>query len=158
VSDSGVMTIQLDIQRIDPSPDAPSDRQFQRWAEAALRVRCERADMVIRIVDENEMRQLNRDYRGKNKSTNVLSFPFEPPPPVDSDLIGDLVICAPVVQREAVQQNKPPLAHWAHMVVHGSLHLLGYDHLEDTEAERMERLETEILRVLGYSDPYREQQ
>lgn len=152
------MTIQLDIQRIDPSPDAPSDRQFQRWAEAALRVRCERADMVIRIVDENEMRQLNRDYRGKNKSTNVLSFPFEPPPPVDSDLIGDLVICAPVVQREAVQQNKPPLAHWAHMVVHGSLHLLGYDHLEDTEAERMERLETEILRVLGYSDPYREQQ
>src|SRR5690606_20131870 len=94
------------------------------------------AELTIRIVDEEESRILNRDYRGKDKPTNVLSFPFEAPPGLDAwPLLGDLVICAPVVAREAVEQGKPLMAHWAHMVVHGVLHLLGYDHEEDEDAE-----------------------
>ena len=105
-------------------------------------------------MDEAESRQLNRDYRGKDSPTNVLSFPFEAPPQVASPLLGDLVICAPVVADEARDQGKPLLAHWAHMVVHGVLHLQGYDHQTDAEAERMEEIECRILQNLHFPNPY----
>ncbi len=111
-------------------------------------------ELVIRVVDEAESSALNRDYRGRDRPTNVLSFPFEAPPPIESYLIGDLVICAPVVAREALAQGKAAKAHWAHMVVHGVLHLLGFDHPSDAEAESMEALEREIQGGLGYPDPY----
>jgi len=111
-------------------------------------------ELAIRIVGLEEGQALNRDYRGKDYPTNVLSFPAELPPGVALPLIGDLAICAPVVAREAAEQGKKPTQHWAHMTVHGVLHLLGYDHLEDAEAERMESLETRILASLGIADPY----
>ncbi|MGL4679992.1 MAG: rRNA maturation RNase YbeY, partial [Plesiomonas shigelloides] len=109
---------------------------------------------TIRIVDEEESHHLNLTYRGKDKPTNVLSFPFEAPPGIELPLLGDLIICRQVVEAEAVEQQKELSAHWAHMVVHGSLHLLGYDHIEDEEAEEMESLETEIMQEMGYPDPY----
>lgn len=114
----------------------------------------ELSEVTIRIVDEAESQQLNHTYRGKDKPTNVLSFPFEAPAGIELPLLGDLIICRQVVEREAQEQEKPLLAHWAHMVVHGSLHLLGYDHIEDAEAEEMESIETEIMLALGYDDPY----
>ena len=145
----------LEIQRAaGASPGVPSDELFRRWAEAALGLEGDEVEMVIRLVDEPESRQLNRDYRGKDSPTNVLSFPFETPEEVPLSLIGDLVICAPVVAREAAQQNKPLEAHWAHMVVHGVLHLLGFDHQTDHEAQVMEERERAILHDLHFPDPY----
>ncbi|MCG7873736.1 MAG: rRNA maturation RNase YbeY [Candidatus Thiodiazotropha lotti] len=147
--------LKLEIQRIaEASEGSPSDRQLTAWAEAALADSGEQVEMVIRIVDEPESRQLNRDYRGKDKPTNVLSFPFESPPEVALPLLGDLVICAPVVSTEARQQNKTLEAHWAHMVVHGTLHLQGYDHQDDQQAQLMEDKERQILQALKFSDPY----
>jgi probable rRNA maturation factor len=139
-----------------PRAGLPSATSFRRWAEAALRgaKRRKPAELAIRIVDLDEGRTLNRDYRGKDYATNVLSFPAELPPGVVVPLIGDLAICAPVVQREAAEQTKSPRAHWAHLTIHGVLHLLGYDHIEDDEAEAMEALETRILASLGIADPY----
>jgi probable rRNA maturation factor len=134
----------------------PSALSFRRWVEAALAgaKRRKPAELAIRIVGTREGRRLNRDYRDKDYATNVLSFPVELPPGVSLPLIGDLAICAPVVAREAAEQDKLPNHHWAHMTVHGVLHLLGYDHMEDTEAEAMEALETRILAKLGIDDPY----
>lgn len=134
----------------------PAPASFRRWVAAALAGARRRkpAVLAIRIVDTAEGQALNRDYRGKDYATNVLSFPAEPPPGVNLPLIGDLAICAPVVVREAAEQGKRPRDHWAHLTVHGTLHLLGYDHLEDTEAEAMEALETRILAGLGIADPY----
>ena len=124
---------------------------------AALIDAVEQVELVIRIVDEPESQQLNKTYRGKDRPTNVLSFPFDAPPEVGSPLLGDLVICAPVVIKESQQQGKTELAHWAHMVVHGVLHLQGYDHQTDTEAEQMEGLERSILQRLHFPDPYHEE-
>jgi len=135
--------------------ESPPETALRRWAEAALSGWEGPRGLVIRIVDEAESRALNRDYRGRDRPTNVLSFPFEPPPGVPSDHLGDLVICAPVVAREAAGQGKPPEAHWAHMVVHGVLHLQGLDHQNAAQAEAMEAREREILAGLGYPDPYR---
>jgi probable rRNA maturation factor len=134
----------------------PSARSFHRWVDAALRgaKRRKAAELSIRIVDAREGRKLNRAYRDKDYATNVLSFPVELPPGVSLPLIGDLVICAPVVARESKEQGKPANHHWAHMTVHGVLHLLGYDHIVDAEAEAMEALETRILAGLGITDPY----
>jgi probable rRNA maturation factor len=139
-----------------PRAGLPSAASFRRWVEAALHgaKRRKPAELAIRVVDADEGRTLNRDYRGKNYATNVLSFPAELPPGVVLPLIGDLAICAPVVLREAAEQHKSPRDHWAHMTIHGVLHLLGYDHIEDTEAEAMEALETRILARLGIADPY----
>jgi probable rRNA maturation factor len=125
-----------------------------RWARAAWRDPAQDAEVVVRITDEAESRRLNHDYRGKDRPTNVLSFPFEPVPEVDLEHLGDLVICAPVVAREATEQGKPAEAHWAHMVVHGMLHLQGYDHETEADADEMEALETDILVGLGYPAPY----
>ena len=110
--------------------------------------------LVVRIVDESESESLNTTYRQKHQSTNVLSFPFEAPPGIDEPHLGDLVVCAPVVEREAQQQNKSLESHWAHMIVHGVLHLQGLDHQNEQEAEEMESLERQILADLGYPDPY----
>lgn len=139
-----------------PRRGVPAPASFRRWAEAALRGARRRrpAALAIRLVDRDEGRALNHRYRGRDQATNVLSFPAEPPPGIDLPLIGDLAICVPVVEREAHEQGKPAAAHWAHMTVHGVLHLLGYDHVEDAEAERMEALETRILAGLGLPDPY----
>ena len=132
----------------------PTEDQIVQWATAAVQPEGDEVEMTVRIVDEAESHELNLTYRGKDRPTNVLSFPFECPDEVELPLLGDLVICRQVVEREAVEQEKPLMAHWAHMVVHGSLHLLGYDHVEDNEAEEMESLETQIMQGLGFDDPY----
>ena len=132
----------------------PTEEQIVQWATAAVQPEGDEVEMTVRIVDEAESHELNLTYRGKDRPTNVLSFPFECPDEVELPLLGDLVICRQVVEREAAEQEKPLMAHWAHMVVHGSLHLLGYDHIEDNEAEEMESLETQIMKGLGFDDPY----
>ena len=132
----------------------PTAEQIEQWATAAVQPQSDEVEMTVRIVDEAESHALNLNYRGKDRPTNVLSFPFECPDEVELPLLGDLVICRQVVEREAQEQDKPLMAHWAHMVVHGSLHLLGYDHIEDNEAEEMESLETQIMTGLGFADPY----
>lgn len=132
----------------------PTAEQIEQWATAAVQPQSDEVEMTVRIVDEAESHALNLNYRGKDRPTNVLSFPFECPDEVELPLLGDLVICRQVVEREAQEQDKPLMAHWAHMVVHGSLHLLGYDHIEDDEAEEMESLETQIMTGLGFEDPY----
>ncbi|NOI25289.1 MULTISPECIES: rRNA maturation RNase YbeY [Vibrio] len=149
------MAIELDLQiAVESEQGLPSADEFQGWLDKTIIPFQQDAELTIRIVDEEESQQLNRDYRGKDKPTNVLSFPFEAPPGVEMDLLGDMIICRQVVEKEAIEQSKPLIAHWAHMVVHGSLHLLGYDHIEDDEAEEMEALETEIMLDMGFDDPY----
>ena len=149
------MTIVLDLQiAVENEQDLPTYEDIYLWLNSTLAKFQPQAEVTVRVVDEPESQELNHDYRGKDKPTNVLSFPFEAPPGIDIDLLGDLVICKQVVEREAIEQNKPLISHWAHMVVHGCLHLLGYDHIEDQEAEEMESLETEIMKSMGYSDPY----
>jgi probable rRNA maturation factor len=139
-----------------PRKGVPASASFRRWIEAALKGarRRKASEVSVRIVDAEEGRALNLQYRGRDYATNVLSFPVELPPGVDLPLIGDLVICAPVVTREAAEQGKKPADHWAHLTVHGTLHLLGYDHIDEVEAEAMEALETKVLAGLGISDPY----
>ncbi len=133
----------------------PSLSDIQRWADAVLTTEAlSEQEFTVRFVDEEESQALNHEYRGKNKPTNVLSFPFEAPPGIDINLLGDLVICAPVIAREATEQSKSTLSHYAHMTVHGLLHLLGYDHIENGEAEVMEAKEIAILSTLGIDDPY----
>jgi len=149
------MNLELDYQlALEAGPAVPGEVQVRRWVEAALNGRRSEAELTVRIVDEDESAELNGTYRRKQGPTNVLSFPFEAPPGVELPLLGDIVVCAPVVAREAAEQGKTPEAHWAHMVVHGTLHLLGYDHLEPGEAEEMEALETAVLGNLGYRNPY----
>lgn len=149
------MHIILDLQLASEHTTTPSAEQFQHWVESALTERCkDQSELTIRVVSAAESQALNKQYRGKDKPTNVLSFPFEPLEGISLPLLGDLVICAEIVAEEAQQQGKPEADHWAHMVVHGCLHLLGYDHIQDDEAEQMESLEIDILEALGISDPY----
>ncbi|BDU36270.1 putative metallopeptidase [Vibrio nigripulchritudo SFn27] len=149
------MSIELDLQlAVENENGLPSEAQLNEWLTKTVSQFQKDAEVTIRIVDEEESHQLNHEYRGKDKPTNVLSFPFEAPPGIEMDLLGDLIICKQVVELEAKEQEKTVLAHWAHMVVHGSLHLLGYDHIEDEEAEEMESLETEIMQSMGFEDPY----
>ena len=149
------MTLELDLQIALDLPGLPAEADFRRWAEAALAGAgyTRDAELTLRVVNEAEGAALNETYRYKPGPTNVLSFPFAAPPEIESALLGDIVICAPVVLREAVVQGKTPEAHWAHLVAHGVLHLLGYDH-DETHAEVMESLEIRILAGLGYPDPY----
>ena len=139
-----------------PRKGVPASASFRRWIEAALKgaKRRKATEVSVRIVDTEEGQALNLQYRGRDYATNVLSFPVELPPGVDLPLIGDLVICAPVVAREAAEQGKKPADHWAHLTIHGTLHLLGYDHIDEAEAEAMEALETKVLAGLGIADPY----
>lgn len=148
------MPIIVDLQVVDNRFELPTEQQFIDWVEAALAGRKDDAELTIRIVDETESQQLNHTYRGKDKPTNVLSFPFEAPPGVTLNLLGDLIICAKVVDCEAIEQKKPLIAHWAHMITHGCLHLLGYDHISNEEAEQMESIEIETLQRQGFDNPY----
>lgn len=155
----GPLELEVSISYATPRKGVPAATSFRRWVAAALAGRIRDADLAIRIVDNEEGQALNRHYRGKDYATNVLSFPAERPPGLPKNarfpLLGDLVICAPVVAREAAEQGKPVNAHYAHMTVHGVLHLLGWDHENDADAQAMEQLEREILAGLGIADPYR---
>ncbi len=146
--------VELEVQRQSAEPDLPTDDDFQAWVEAALKGHRDDAEVVIRVVDSTEIQGLNSQYRHKDKPTNVLSFPSELPEIVASSLLGDIVICAAVVAQEAQAQGKPLMAHWAHMIVHGVLHLIGFDHISEQEAQQMERLECSILAMMGIADPY----
>jgi probable rRNA maturation factor len=148
------MTIILDIQSASTSEDAPDEQSIKRWVGAVIDSNQGDTELIVRIVDEPEGKLLNETYRGASGATNVLSFPFENQTPEALPLIGDIVVCAPIVEREAQQQNKDLNAHWAHMIIHGVLHLLGYDHQNDSEAAVMEGLETEIMQKLGFPPPY----
>jgi len=149
------MTLELDLQIALEMPGLPGEADFRRWAEAALAGAgfSQETELTIRVVNEAEITALNEAYRHKQGPTNVLSFPFEAPPGAESALLGDVVLCAPVVLHEAIHQEKRPEAHWAHLTIHGVLHLLGYDH-DEAQAEIMESLEIRILSDLGYADPY----
>ncbi len=149
-----IETLEIDLQIASQSQDLPTELQLKTWAHAALNSRRANAELSLRIVDEDESQQLNGQYRQKDKPTNVLSFPADLPEELQLPLLGDLVICAPVVAREAEDQNKALDAHWAHMLVHGTLHLLGYDHIDETDATEMEALETQIITELGFAPPY----
>ncbi len=148
------MLLELDLQQATDAAELPTESQFQAWANLALAAYRDQAELTIRLVDSEESRQLNHQYRGKDKATNVLSFPFHCPPGLELPLLGDLVICAEVVATEAKAQGKTAEAHWAHMVIHGCLHLLGFDHIKEDEAKQMEQLEIDLLAKLGFNNPY----
>ncbi len=146
----------IEIQTVFSSTGQPSAAQIQRWVNAALEGEHQDTEVVVRIVDEQESAQLNCQYRQKNAPTNILSFPVEIPEGIDLNLLGDLVICAPVLEREALEQGKPLSNHWAHILIHGVLHLLSYDHINDDEADEMETKEISILSTLNIPNPYLE--
>lgn len=151
------MGIEVELQLASITSGIPSRNDFIKWIGASMaESKIEDVEVVVRIVDETECATLNKSYRGKTGPTNVLSFSYESPPRLETNLLGDLIICAPVIQREAKGQGKPVDAHWAHMAVHGTLHLLGYDHQTDEQAVEMESREKIILTGLGYDDPYRD--
>ncbi|WP_434630664.1 rRNA maturation RNase YbeY [Chromobacterium sp. CV08] len=150
------LELSLDVRS--DAASLPEPALIRRACQAALRREVKQAQVSIVIVDAAEGRQLNNDYRGKDYATNVLSFALNEGEPVAGlPLFGDLVLCAPVVEKEAAEQNKDLMAHYAHLLVHGMLHLQGFDHEEDDEAEAMEALETVIVQQLGYPDPYHEE-
>ncbi len=152
----GPVRLDVGVEYAVPRAGLPAAVSFRKWVGAALQGRILEADLALRIVGTKEGRALNRHYRGKDYATNVLSFPAELPEGVKLPLLGDIVLCAPVVAREAKEQKKPLLAHYAHLTVHGALHLLGWDHEDPRDAEAMERLEREILADMGIEDPYAE--
>ena len=145
--------VEVDLQNACDSDSVPAEADLRQWAETGW-LREGETEVTLRVVDKSESAGLNNRYRGRNYPTNVLSFPFEVPDGVELDLLGDLVICADVVGREAEEQDKTLQAHWAQMVIHGMLHLQGYDHQNDQEAETMESLEVRLLGELGFPDPY----
>jgi len=148
------LRLSLTIQRAVRSKTIPSDALLRRYARAALAQFDGKLALTLRIVGETESQQLNGIYRNKNTPTNVLSFPFDAAPDFAIPYLGDLVVCAKVVQREAAEQGKKLNHHWAHMVIHGCLHLLGYDHIKNQDADEMEALERTILAQLNIPDPY----
>ena len=151
--------IELDLQIASSATALPSHADFLTWCCLALRQRTAPSELTIRLVDSAEGLELNSTWRGKDYPTNVLSFPADIPEGLlDIALLGDLVICVPVVEQEAAEQGKTLTAHWAHLVIHGCLHLLGYDHIDDAEAEEMEALERQLLAEIGHPDPYRDNQ
>jgi len=149
------MKADIDIQYVSKAADLPNPEMINSWVNAALQSIDEpNPELTIRIVDEVEAQELNEKWRQRSYPTNVLSFPFESPPGINIPLLGDIIICAAVVKREAAEQQKYVESHWAHLIIHGCLHLLGYDHIDDSEANIMENLEIDILHSLGYSNPY----
>ena len=149
--------VTLDLQLATTAENLPSYEQLLLWCQTALQQRTNPSELTIRIVDQDEGLALNAQWRDKHYATNVLSFPADIPDGLlDIPLLGDLVICAPVVAKEAAEQQKTLEAHWAHLVLHGCLHLLGLDHIEDDEAEEMESLEQQMMAELGHPDPYRD--
>ncbi|MHB8454264.1 MAG: rRNA maturation RNase YbeY [Acidiferrobacterales bacterium] len=152
------MKLRISVQYAYAGVDVPEKTSIAKWARAALKGHSiEQVELVVRIVDETESAALNHQYRQKTGPTNVLSFSYETPVSqeiADPVLLGDIVICGPVVVREARSQGKEVAAHWAHMVIHGIMHLRGYDHIHDTDAKIMEELESRVVRRLGFPDPY----
>jgi probable rRNA maturation factor len=144
----------IEIQTIFKSIGQPDQGQIQRWVDAALDGFNQDTEIVVRIVDEQESAELNEQYRHKHGPTNILTFPVEVPDGIELNLLGDLVVCAPVLEKEALEQHKALIDHWAHIIVHGVLHLLGYDHIDDDEAEFMENKEITILNKLNIKNPY----
>ncbi|HEY8038087.1 MAG TPA: rRNA maturation RNase YbeY [Methylobacter sp.] len=144
----------MEIQAVFESAGQPDQQQIQLWIDTALDDYGQDAEIVVRIVDEQESAELNEQYRHKSGPTNILSFPADLPEGIELDLLGDLVICAPVIEKEALEQNKILAHHWAHIIVHGVLHLLGYDHIDETQAELMENKEIVILNKLHINNPY----
>ncbi len=147
------MAIILDLQNESAATSVPAAEQVRQWLKAALQTAYPRLEQTVRIVDEAESRALNHQFRDRDSATNVLAFPADSEL-LDYDCLGDLVICAPLVATEAMAQGKSQDAHWAHLVIHGMLHLQGYDHHTEAQAARMEALEVEILDTLGYTNPY----
>jgi len=147
------MRVDLNVQRACTCESIPDDASFQSWVEAALAGRS-RTELTLRIVDRAESAELNQRFRHKKGPTNVLSFTVDVPEEIDIPLLGDIVICAPLAIEEALVQGKDPQAHWAHLVIHGVLHLLGFDHQREPDAADMESRETALLASLGFSDPY----
>lgn len=151
------MNYQIDIESNSQSQQVPSTEKIEYWITSALESQqLTAAEVSVYIVDEAESQELNSQYRNKDKPTNVLSFPADLHEEIDIPLLGDLVICAPIVERETQEQGKTLDAHWAHMLVHGTLHLLGFDHIDDAEAEIMEAIETKLITAMNYPDPYTE--
>lgn len=153
------MALFVDLQiAIQDETSLPCIEDIEQWVSNAVNagsgIQQDETELTVRIVEIDESQQLNFDYRGKEKPTNVLSFPFQNPPGITLPLLGDLVICKQVVEKEAIEQNKSLTAHWAHMLIHGTLHLLGYDHIIEQEAVEMESLETKLLVELGFPAPY----
>jgi len=146
----------LDFQIVSQSKLLPEESLLQTWVDAVLTDNAQESEIVIRIVDEDEMTTFNKNYRKKEGLTNILSFPYEVPEGFNSPLLGDLLVCAPVVEQEALMQNKKLEHHWAHMIIHGVLHLLGYDHISNKEADEMEALEIKILNTIKIKNPYQE--
>jgi probable rRNA maturation factor len=144
----------IEIQTVFSSPEQPSAAQIQLWVDTALADIEHDTEIVVRIVDEQESAELNQQYRHKQGATNILSFPVEIPEGLDLNLLGDLVICAPVLEQEAKQYDKILAHHWAHIIIHGVLHLLGYDHLNDEQAQEMESKEIALLQKLNIPNPY----
>lgn len=145
----------LDIQIASRCKSIPLMEDLQKWVNAAAP---DDKNVSLRVVDSKEIQTLNLQYRNMDKPTNVLSFPCELPEGVEDPLLGDVVICAEIVEQEAVAANKETQAHWAHILIHGTLHLLGHDHIEAADAEIMEQLETRILTELGFPEPYTQQE
>ena len=136
-------------------PSLPNATHFKHWVETVFASTCpKQRELTIRVVNSNESQALNEQYRHKKGPTNVLSFPNDPTPGMDEADLGDIALCAPLVEQEASEQGKLPEAHWAHLTIHGVLHLLGYDHVKKGEAEKMERLEITLLNQLGFPNPY----
>ncbi|WP_144393064.1 rRNA maturation RNase YbeY [Pleionea sediminis] len=151
------MHLELDIEVEDNIDGVPEQAEFIRWVRAAIEQSgrsMSQAELSIMVVSSKVSQSLNDQYRNKNKPTNVLSFPADIPEYVESPLLGDLVICAPVLEQEAAEQSKALIDHWAHLTIHGCLHLLGFDHIDDSEAEIMESIEIKVLQQLGISNPY----
>ncbi len=148
------MPVRVNIENVSRCDQVPDPTNMRRWLTAAINQHASRGEISVRLVGVEEAAEFNRRYRNQSGPTNVLSFVADIPEFVDSDLLGDLVVCAPLVNREALEQGKPAAAHWAHILVHGALHLLGYDHIQNTEALEMEALETQILGELGFAPPY----
>ncbi len=146
----------INIQHIADKAIAPKASLMRKWAEAALCQKTSMGEITLRLVDTDEMTKLNSIYRHKEGPTNVLSFPFTAPDGIEeaSPYLGDIVICSDVVNREAIEQEKPSDAHWAHMIIHGIFHLLGYDHATDQQAHIMESLEIKTMQTLGFPNPY----
>jgi probable rRNA maturation factor len=144
----------LEIQRVYHCSNIPDDSQIKAWAALALLESNQDSEILIRIVDENESAALNQQYRQKTCPTNVLSFPFDAPENPEINLLGDLVVCAPVIEKEARQQGKSANDHWAHIILHGILHLQGFDHIDKNDAVVMEALEIKLLKTININNPY----